>query len=172
MMRVLQTYPETISDGIGLRYSIYFAGCRHYCRGCHNPDSWRADRGMLLDETYFQQIIQEIQQNPLLDGVTLSGGDPFYDPEALLSFIKRLKNETKQNIWCYTGYVYEELVLDPITQDCLAYIDVLVDGKFEQEQKDPTLYFRGSTNQRVLLLQAGKIVKELHFPAQGVKKSR
>lgn len=171
-MRVLQTYAETISDGIGLRYSIYFAGCRHYCHGCHNPESWRADCGVFLDEQYLQQIITEINGNPLLDGVTLSGGDPFYDSEALLSVIKRLKHETKQNIWCYTGYTYEQLVLDPVMKACLSYIDVLVDGKFEQTQKDPTLYFRGSKNQRVLLLQAGKIVKELHFPIQGVKKSR
>lgn len=171
-MRVLQTYAETISDGIGLRYSIYFAGCRHYCHGCHNPESWRADRGNLLTEAYFQQIIAEINGNPLLDGVTLSGGDPFYDPEALLSFIKRLKSETKQNIWCYTGYTYEELLLDPVMKASLAYIDVLVDGKFVREQMDPTLYFRGSKNQRVLLLHDGKIVKELYFPTQGVKRSR
>ncbi|MGL5914930.1 MAG: anaerobic ribonucleoside-triphosphate reductase activating protein [Culicoidibacterales bacterium] len=171
-MRVLETYAETISDGIGLRYAIYFAGCRHRCHGCHNPESWRDDRGRVLDEAYQIEIVDEIQDNPLLDGITLSGGDPFYDSQALLDFLEILKNQTKLNIWCYTGYTYEQLQADDTMRACLALIDVLVDGRYEQSLADPTLYFRGSKNQRLLLLQAGKIMKELQFEQHERKKYR
>lgn len=162
-MNIINTYPETISDGVGLRYSIYFAGCRHRCLGCHNPSSWNAQKGRLLDECYQNQIITQINENPLLDGITLSGGDPFYQPEQLLSFLMVLKTATGKNIWCYTGYTYEQLAADETMNACLAYIDVLVDGRFEQTQCDPKLYFRGSANQRILRLQQGKIVKALQF---------
>lgn len=162
-MRILSTYAETISDGIGLRYAIYFAGCIHRCSGCHNPESWRADRGRIVDEVYLSEIIAEIQANPLLDGITLSGGDPFYDSSQLEKILKRLKKATNKNIWCYTGYTYEQLIADETMRACLTYIDVLVDGRFEKEQADPTLYFRGSRNQRILLLKNGLIVKEFHF---------
>lgn len=172
LMRVLETYQETISDGIGVRYAIYFAGCRHRCVGCHNPESWRADRGRVLDAVYIDEIVTQIQANPLLDGITLSGGDPFYDPAELLAFLEILKKQTNLNIWCYTGYTYEQLQADPTMRACLAKINVLVDGRYEQALTDPTLYFRGSKNQRLLLLQDGKIVKELQFEQREGKKYR
>lgn len=157
-LRVLYVYDETIADGDGLRLSIYFSGCSHNCFGCHNPDSHDPEKGVLLDSVLAAEIVNKVNTNPLLDGITLSGGDPMFNPEALLEFLKFLKEKTKKNIWCYTGYTYEQLLKDPLRAECLKYIDTLVDGPFIMALRDPSLSFRGSTNQRILPLKNGHAI--------------
>ena len=151
-LRVINIYPETIVDGEGLRFSIYFSGCSHHCKGCQNPETWEYNQGAVLDDAFMERIFEQILGNPLLSGVTLSGGDPMFNPEALLDFLKKLKKRTKANVGCYTGYVYEDLLKDPLRKKCLKYIDVLVDGPFMESKRDVNLDFRGSSNQRILHL--------------------
>ena len=151
-LNIINVYPETIADGYGLRYAIYLAGCRHACPGCHNPESWSPQAGEPFTEEILSRIIDEINNDTLLDGITLSGGDPFYHPEALLELLVRLKRETRQNIWCYTGFRYEEIQADERLRQILPYIDTLVDGPFIAELRDPDLPFRGSSNQRIIHL--------------------
>lgn len=153
MLHYLYTYPETIVDGEGIRFSIYLAGCSHRCKGCHNPESWNPSAGFPLTETAIKTMIDQINANPLLDGITFSGGDPFYNPKEFLPVIQKFHEYTKLNIWCYTGYTYETLLADPLRRPILDYIDVLVDGKFEQALYSPYLEFRGSSNQRILKLK-------------------
>lgn len=151
-MNLLYTYPETIVDGEGIRYSIYLAGCPHHCPGCHNPESWDPRAGEELTEERILKIIREIKQNPLLDGVTFSGGDPFYHPEAFLLLAKRVKEETRLNIWCYTGYTYEEIAANARLSAILSYVNVLIEGRFVEALYSPHLEFRGSSNQRIVRL--------------------
>ena len=152
-LHLLSTYPETIVDGEGIRYSIYLAGCSHHCVGCHNPESWNPRAGELLTEERIQSIIREIKANPLLDGVTFSGGDPFYQVEECIEIAKYIKSK-KMNIWCYTGFTYETLIKlakdNPKIIEFLKLIDVLVDGPFILEKKSLDCVFRGSTNQRII----------------------
>lgn len=153
LLRLLNRYKETITDGPGLRYSIYLAGCAHHCPGCHNILSWNPAAGVPLDDAVLDDIIREICENPLLDGITVSGGDPFYNPEELTTLLCRLKQETHLPILVYTGFTIEVLESIPRYQKPLEYIDLLIDGPFVYSLRDPSLLFRGSSNQRFINLQ-------------------
>ncbi len=159
-LHLIEVYPDTIADGEGIRYSFYLAGCRHACPQCHNPQSWNPVLGQLLTDQLLEKHIQRILKDTLLAGITLTGGDPFYNPLGLLSLLRTLKERTQMNIWCYTGYTIEKLASIPEFLAPLEYIDVLVDGPFIQAIRDEDirleasggveLRFRGSSNQRII----------------------
>lgn len=153
MIHFLSIYPETIVDGEGIRYSIYLAGCRHHCSGCHNPASWNPCAGKPLTQEKVDEIIHEINANPLLDGVTFTGGDPLYYPEEFRALSKQIKEATHLNIWCYTGYTFEQLQDDPQLTSAIDYVNVVVDGRFESELYSPYLEFKGSNNQRIICVR-------------------
>ncbi len=152
-IRLLKIFKETIVDGEGLRYSIYFSGCPHRCPGCHNEYSWNPCNGEVLTYEKLEKIAEEINKNILLDGITISGGEPLYKPEEMVKILKYLKERTKKNIWLYTGYTLEEIKIDKGKNDCLKFIDVLVDGPFIKELYSPLLKFRGSRNQRIIKIK-------------------
>lgn len=145
MLRVIDISEGTSVDGPGLRTSIYFAGCTHKCTGCHNPQSWdpKSGRDVTIDE-----LLKVIDYNDF--NVTFSGGDPLFQAEEVTELARRIKNELHKNIWCYTGYVWENVVDNSRFRPLLETIDVLVDSPFILSQRDIELRFRGSTNQRII----------------------
>ncbi|MGP1620915.1 MAG: anaerobic ribonucleoside-triphosphate reductase activating protein [Candidatus Cryptobacteroides sp.] len=146
---ILDIIEQTMADGPGLRISIYCAGCPHHCKGCHNPNSWDIGNGRIVSVDELMKVILADE----FSNVTFTGGDPLFQVEAFTSLAKRIKAETKKTIWCWTGYLYEDILEDKRLSMILPYIDVLVDGPFIELQKDTTLYFRGSSNQRVIYLK-------------------
>ena len=147
-LRVASLINDSIVDGPGFRYAVYVQGCSHHCEGCHNPQTHDFDGGFEADT---EEIWQAIIENPLLSGITFSGGDPLFQPVPLLDLAKKAK-ENDLSVWCYTGWTFEELVEknDPDIFDLLRYVDVLVDGRFEADQRTLDLPFRGSKNQRLI----------------------
>lgn len=141
---------DSVVDGKGLRNTIFISGCEHYCTGCHNSETWSKDYGEIFTLEKQINFIENCKKNILLSGITISGGDPLYAYiNELLEFIKLYKEKLPEhNIWLYTGYVFENLT--DVQKKVLPYIDVLIDGKFEQEKKDITLKFKGSSNQRII----------------------
>lgn len=148
-LRVLDILMETTADGPGLRTAIYAAGCAHKCRGCHNPQSWAFDGGRLVS---VERILDIVKSDPFAD-VTFSGGDPLYQVEGFTELARRIKSDTGKNIWCWTGFTIEEIRASERLSMILPYIDVVVDGPFILELKDPELRFRGSRNQRIVYLR-------------------
>lgn len=147
-IRILDILEETMADGPGLRTSIYCAGCAHHCPGCHNPQSWDFAGGR---EVSVQELLDVVKADEFAN-VTFSGGDPLYQVEAFTELARRIKEETGKNIWCYTGFTYEEILADERLSMILPYIDTLVDGPFVESLRDSELHFRGSSNQRIIHL--------------------
>ena len=150
MIQVLDIIEDTMVDGPGFRTSIYCAGCRHNCTGCHNPQSWDFEGGHAMST---EDIMRIIETDPYAD-VTFTGGDPMYQPEGFAELARAIRERTHKTIWCYTGFTYEALVTNPRQRALLELVDVLVDGPFVKSQRDETLCFRGSSNQRLIDVQA------------------
>lgn len=159
-----------IANGLGVRVSLFVSGCTHHCRNCFNQITWDFHYGQPFDETVEEKIIEYLAPNHIA-GLTLIGGEPMEpsNQRALLPFVKKVKERYPQkNIWCYTGYLFDQELLQDsrarceVTDELLSLIDIMVDGKFVEELKDITLRFRGSSNQRIIdvqeSLKVGKVI--------------
>lgn len=147
-----------IANGTGVRVTLFVSGCRNHCKGCFQPETWDFSYGESFTEETENEIISLLAPS-YINGLTLLGGEPFEEENqrALLPLLRRVKNAyPEKNIWAFTGYTFENIISDGMrphceaTQEFLQYIDILVDGRFEESQKDITLKFRGSRNQRII----------------------
>ena len=150
MLQIIDIIEDTMVDGPGFRTAIYCAGCRHQCPGCHNPQSWDFEGGHSMST---DDIMRIIEADPYAN-VTFSGGDPMYQPEGFAELARAIRQRTQKTIWCYTGFTFEQLQNHPRQRALLEQLDVLVDGPFIKSQRDETLHFRGSRNQRLIDVQA------------------
>jgi anaerobic ribonucleoside-triphosphate reductase activating protein len=157
-LRIAGLLGESIVDGPGIRFTIFTQGCKHHCPGCHNPQTHDFSGGKPVS---VESVLEQIRKNPLLDGITLSGGEPFEQAEACSELAKAV-HAMKLNVMTYSGYTFEELMSGIIDnhgwRDLLQETEILVDGRFEQARKSLLLKFRGSANQR--LLDVKKSLKE------------
>lgn len=165
---VLKVVGNTAADGPGLRTSVYLAGCSHHCPGCHNPQSWNIENGT---EVEIDDLVKEIESYGNKK-VTITGGDPFYQYLSLAVLVEKLKSRGYDDIWIYTGYTLEELKKGLYTPTAystlfrltcemiLKKVSGLVDGRFKQDQRDTSLRFRGSSNQKIYLRDSQGILRE------------
>lgn len=162
--------PFSTENGPGVRVSLFVSGCRNRCRGCFQPDTWDFFNGMEFTEEIQQQILDDLRPS-YINGLTLLGGDPFEpeNQEGLIDFVRLVKKTyPEKTIWAFTGYVLETDLtaggsrFTSYTEELLGYVDVLVDGPFMEEQKNLMLPFRGSENQRIILMEetrrAGRVI--------------
>lgn len=150
-LRIAGTVNDSIVDGPGIRFTIFTQGCPHRCKGCHNPQTHDLYGGKIVT---IDSLILQIQSNPLLDGVTFSGGEPFLQAESLAELGKYIHAHTSLNIVTYTGYTFEELLsasnVDKTCMRLLEESDILIDGLFIESEKSYELRFKGSSNQRCI----------------------
>lgn len=160
-VNIAGTIKHSSVNGPGVRYVLFMQGCPHRCEGCQNPETHNPEGGTVMDT---EQIIGDILETRFIDGVTLSGGDPFMQPEATLEICRRLR-EKGIDLWVYTGYLFESIYAGEIGETArkvLDYCDVLVDGKFVKALLSDRTVYRGSSNQRLVdlkkSLEEGKAV--------------
>lgn len=153
---------ESVVDGEGVRVVVYVSGCKHNCKGCHNPTSHDFEAGRPFTEELQEEIIDYIKKTPFISGVTISGGDPMYSAKSVEAFIRHLKMEVKDiSVWIYSGFCFENILDNSEMFELLKLCDVLVDGEFVLEQRDMTLSFKGSRNQRIIDVQKSLTQKEI-----------
>lgn len=150
-MNLAGYYSESTSNGEGWRAVIFVSGCPHKCPGCQNKDAQDANYGQPFTEEKQMEIYNDIQKNRGLSGVTLSGGEPFESAKGLIPLVSSIK-QLGMDVWAYTGYTLEELLQseDYYKKCLLSYVDVLVDGKYIEAKRNIGLFFRGSSNQRII----------------------
>lgn len=156
-IRIIDIKFGTSVDGIGLRTSLYCAGCENRCPGCHNPQSWDEKGGKEISiEELFARIVEEDMN------VTFTGGDPMLHPEGFTILARMIKENTDKTIWCYTGYRFEELLQHPTRRELVRLCDIIVDGRYIESLRDLSLHFRGSSNQRIIDVQKS-LSGEIHI---------
>ncbi len=147
-----------IANGPGVRVSLFVSGCTHHCPGCFNPETWDFNYGKPFTDEVIREILEAMEPS-YIHGFSLLGGEPFehVNQIAVLPLLKEIKKRyPEKDIWCYTGYDFEKDLLNDMAQqwsetyDMLSCIDILVDGEFEQDKKNLSLRFRGSSNQRII----------------------
>ena len=150
-----------VANGEGVRVSVFVSGCNHHCKGCFNECAWDFNYGKKFTESQEEEVLKDLDHD-YISGLTLLGGEPLepVNQEGLLPLVKKAKEKfPDKKIWCYTGFDFEKDVVEKMakqsetTKELLKYIDVVVDGKFEEDKKDLKLKFRGSSNQRILDVQ-------------------
>ena len=150
--------PVDVVNGVGTRCTLFVSGCNHKCDGCYNEHTWNKNFGHTFTKDLEDKIIEDLKNDFIpLDGLSLSGGDPLFSSNVpfILNLVKRVKQECPtKTIWLWSGYTLQELKdnqsksnIDEARHEIMKYIDVFIDGKFEKEHADPTLYWRGSSNQ-------------------------
>lgn len=152
-MNICGYIPESINEGPGLRAVVFISGCTHRCPGCFSPHTWSFQAGKPFTLELQQQIIGEMAENPLLGGLTIAGGDPFFSAAETSKFVQRVRAALPDfSIWIYSGYTWEEIIHSnhPEYLKLLQLCDVLIDGRFDQQQRDVSLLYRGSRNQRIV----------------------
>lgn len=170
MINVARIYKESYVDGEGVRYAIFTQGCLHHCKGCQNPDTWNLVGGTPMS---VEELLDDIKNNPLIDGITLSGGDPFFQAKECITLCKKVK-QLGLTIWVYTGFDFDDFLKYINKQDCdnrinadmiklLRLADIVVDRPFILEKRSLSCAFRGSTNQRLVAvkksLRAKKVIE-------------
>lgn len=147
-MRYHNITKDDMLNGDGLRVVLWTAGCSHCCKGCHNPVTWDPNGGLYFDEEAKKELFEALEKD-YISGVTFSGGDPLHtaNRECILKLAKEIKAQFPQKtIWLYTGFLWEQIE----ALEIMNYVDVVVDGEFEEDKKDTTLRWKGSSNQRVI----------------------
>lgn len=147
-MRYHDITKDDMLNGEGLRVVLWVSGCSHNCKGCQNPVTWDPKGGVLFDRAAKAEIFDQLDKD-YISGITYSGGDPMFleNREEILALTKEIKEKyPNKNIWLYTGYNWEEVKNEPV----ISYLDVLVDGKYIEEERDVSLPWKGSRNQRVI----------------------
>ena len=163
-----------IANGPGVRVSLFVSGCTRRCEGCFNPETWSFEFGSPFGQAETERILSFLDRDHIR-GLSLLGGEPFEpaNQEAVLELVKRVRDTLPgKTIWCYTGCLYEELAANQIgghSRALLERLDVLVDGPFVQEQKNPDLRFRGSSNQRIIDIPASLRAGEVRLAEEYMK---
>ena len=168
LINVHSIIPSSVVNGPGKRLVVFFQGCRLDCPGCFNPDThtFRENKLLSPDEILSSGAGAGAGEDEDIEGITVSGGEPFEQPSGLLNLLKCARTKRSLSTMVYTGHTYEEILNDSVKSLCLEFIDLLIEGRFIREEKETTRLARGSTNQRIMLLTDRYDIADLEMPGK------